>query len=288
MTEDFKTPRIVTDRQALRAVLDEVRGSGRSIGLVPTMGALHAGHLSLLDASRIACDFTVVSIFVNPTQFGPHEDFSRYPRTLDKDLQLLASRGADLVFAPEVADMYRPGHQTTVHVAGITETLEGPLRPGHFDGVATIVLKLFELVAAQQAFFGQKDYQQCLLVKQMVRDLDVPVEIVVCPIVREPDGLAMSSRNVYLAPDERIRALALSQSLRLAQELVAAGERASENILTRMREHLIASGVVVDYVALCDAESLQPVARVAGKTVALVAGRVGATRLIDNLLLGAE
>ena len=282
------SPQIVTTRQALRSVLDGVRRSGRSIGVVPTMGALHAGHLSLVDASKGTCDFTVVTIFVNPTQFGPNEDFSRYPRTLERDVQLLGSRGTDLVFAPEPAEVYRPGHQTTVHVAGVTQMLEGPLRPGHFDGVATVVLKLFEMVGANRAFFGQKDYQQCLLVRQMARDLDLPTEIVVCPIVREPDGLAMSSRNVYLGLAERQRALALSQSLSLAQELVAGGQRDSEKVLAAMRAHLLSAEVVVDYVALADPEPLEPVTQLTGKSVALVAGRVGATRLIDNLILGSE
>jgi pantoate--beta-alanine ligase len=285
MNDSATRPIIVTDRRSLRATLEPVRHSGRTIALVPTMGALHEGHLSLVDAARRSCAFVVVTIFVNPTQFGPGEDFTRYPRTFENDVKLVATRGADLVFAPDIAEMYPPGHQTSVHVQGITEVLEGPLRPGHFDGVATIVLKLFELVGAQRAFFGQKDYQQCLLVQQMVRDLDVPIEIEVCPIVREPDGLAMSSRNVYLSPSERQRALALSQSLQLAKSLVSSGQTSAEVILARMRDHLTAADAKIDYVALADPRTLAPVQVVRGRTVALVAARVGATRLIDNLVL---
>jgi pantoate--beta-alanine ligase len=262
---------------------------GRSVGVVPTMGALHAGHLSLVEASCRQCGFTVVTLFVNPMQFGPGEDFSRYPRDLDKDLELLSAYPVDLVFAPTVDQMYPSGHTTFVDVGAVAEPLEGKHRPGHFRGVATIVLKLFNLVAADVAFFGQKDYQQTLVVRQMVRDLDVPIEIRICPTVRETDGLALSSRNVYLSDRERQQALVISRSLQLADELVKRGERSARVILDRMRELFAAEPEIqVQYIALADPDTLANVSEIRGPTVALIAAKVGATRLIDNWILLGE
>jgi pantoate--beta-alanine ligase len=276
------TPKVVSSPAELRAILDDARSLGRSIGLVPTMGALHEGHLSLVDACRSQCDLTVVSIFVNPTQFGPQEDFNRYPRQLAQDVELVGAHGAELVFAPSVETMFPSGHATSVDVEGPAETLEGACRPGHFRGVATVVLKLFNLVGPNRAYFGRKDYQQSLVVRRMVADLDLPLEVCVCPTVRETDGLAMSSRNAYLSPDERHRALAVSDSLRLARELVAHGTLLAQQIRRQMESLLVAAGLHIDYVALVDPETLSPVEEVTGPTVALVAVRVGATRLIDN------
>ena len=218
-----KLPRVVAEADAVREIVRAAQASGKTVGFVPTMGALHEGHLSLVDAARAECDLAVVSIFVNPTQFGPKEDLSKYPRDLNRDLQLLASRGCDLVFAPTVEAMYPHGYTTSIDVGDLGRKLEGEFRPDHFRGVATVVLKLFQIVPAEVAFFGRKDYQQTLVVERMVTDLNVPIEIRVLPTVREPDGLAMSSRNAYLSTDDRRRALAISQSLHLAEKLVDGG-----------------------------------------------------------------
>ena len=220
----MSSPLLVTTVAELRDALTPVRSQAKTIGLVPTMGALHDGHLSLVRASRAECDFTVATIFVNPTQFGPAEDLARYPRPLARDLELLAE-GADLVFVPDAKEVYPPGFDTWVEVGSVVKSLEGASRPGHFRGVATVVLKLFNMVAPDVAFFGQKDYQQSLVIRRMVADLNLPIAIRVCPIVREADGLAMSSRNAYLSPAERMRALALSQGLQAARARWAAGER---------------------------------------------------------------
>jgi pantoate--beta-alanine ligase len=279
-------PRLVTAVGALRETVRAERGAGRRIGLVPTMGALHQGHLSLVRAARKACDFTVVSIYVNPSQFGPAEDLGRYPRGLQTDLDALAGCGAELAFVPTDEQVYRPGHATWVETGGLAEPLEGRLRPGHFRGVATIVLKLFQMVQPDLAFFGQKDYQQLLVVRQMVADFDVPVEVRACPTVRESDGLAMSSRNVYLSPGARRRAQALAQSLARAEELVAAGERDTEKIAGKMRNILeAAEPIEIDYIALVHSETLEPVAEITGPTAVLLAVRIEGTRLIDNTLL---
>ena len=279
-------PRLITDAGQLRKRIAEARREGQSIGLVPTMGALHAGHLSLVDAAAGECDFTVVTIFVNPTQFGPHEDLARYPRDLDRDLAALAGRGVDVVFAPTTDSMYPPGHATYIEMNGPALVLEGAHRPGHFRGVATIVLKLFNLVQPDRAYFGRKDYQQALLVRRMVEDLSLSIEVKVCPIVRETDGLALSSRNVNLSPDERTRALTISRSLRLARELVEQGTTDAATILARMRELLAEARLEVDYVALADPDTLEPVEVVDRPTLAAVAARVGNTRLIDNETIG--
>lgn len=279
-------PLLVTNRADLRRELAAARAAGHRLGLVPTMGALHAGHLSLIDAARRECEFVVATIFVNPTQFGPHEDFTRYPRDLEADMALLAERGTKLVYAPPVEEVYRPGHRFYVEVSGVSDTLEGACRPGHFRGVATVVLKLLNLIAPDIAFFGQKDYQQSLVIRRLADDFDVPTEIRVCPIVRDADGLALSSRNVYLSAEERRRALALSQSLRRARQLVAEGVHDADWILEEMNSLLaVASGVQVEYAVLADADTLAPVQKIAGSVVALIAAKVGATRLIDNEIL---
>ncbi len=278
-------PVVVTSVCELRERVAAARREGRKIGLVPTMGALHAGHLSLVRASRAECGFTVVTIYVNPSQFGPSEDYRRYPRTLEADLDLLAGH-ADLVFAPATEAVYPPGYATWVEVRSVAEPLEGEFRPTHFRGVATIVLKLFNMAGADVAYFGQKDYQQAQVVKRMVEDLNVPIAVRVCPIVREPDGLAMSSRNAYLSPGERQQAVVLSQGLRLAQELVAQGRRDAVEIVEQVRGAILAApDARIDYVALVDPETLQPIAAVAGPAVLLLAVRIGGTRLIDTCTL---
>lgn len=282
----LQAPSIVHNAVELRAAVAAARRQGRSIGLVPTMGALHAGHLSLVDACRRECGLTAASIFVNPTQFAPGEDFERYPRPLDADLRLLAERGVDLVFTPTTEEIYPPGDATCVDVGPVAEPLEGRFRPGHFRGVATVVLKLFNLAAPDVAFFGHKDYQQSLVVRRMTADLNLPIEVRVCPTVREADGLALSSRNVYLSPAEREQALTLSRSLRLARDLVAGGERNAGAVLGRMRELFAAEPQVrVDYIALADPDTLADVDTIDGPVVALVAARVGTTRLIDNAIV---
>jgi pantoate--beta-alanine ligase len=267
----------------LRALLDGVRRQGSRIGLVPTMGALHEGHLSLVRACRQECEFTVASIYVNPSQFGPREDFDKYPRPLEDDLARLVSAGTDVAFLPATDEMYRPGFATWVEPGAVAEPLEGQCRPGHFRGVATIVLKLFLQAAPHAAYFGSKDYQQVLVIRQMVRDLDLPVTIRVCPTVREPDGLAMSSRNRYLGREGRQRALLLWKSLCAARELVAGGQRSAAAVEARMREVLRSAGEVrIDYVALADPETLEPVRQINRPVLAALAVWVDGTRLIDN------
>lgn len=251
------------------------------------MGALHAGHLSLVRASQEECGLTVVTIYVNPSQFGPGEDYDRYPRTLDADLEALSTCGEGIVvFAPSNQEVYRPGHATWVDVGMVTEPLEGECRPGHFRGVATIVLKLFNMAGADVAFFGQKDYQQAAVIRRMVDDLDVPIEVRVCPTVREVDGLAMSSRNRYLDASSRQQALVLWKSLCLAEELIRQGERDTAAIREKMTSLIrSAADARIDYVALADPDTLQPVERITGRTLAVLAVRIGNTRLIDNRLL---
>jgi pantoate--beta-alanine ligase len=280
-------PILATTRDEVQRVLAVARQAGKRIGVVPTMGALHDGHLSLIRASNDDCDFTVVTIFVNPTQFGPHEDFERYPRTLDRDIELLASCRVDLVFAPTNQEMYPAGFSTYVEPPKVADPLEGQCRPGHFRGVATVVLKLFNSVPADVAYFGQKDYQQSLVIRKMVEDLNVPVSIRVCPTVREPDGLAMSSRNAYLSPVQRQQALALSGSLNLAAEMIRQGQRDASLIESKMRQALAVAGIDrIDYVAIADLQTLDGVHTIDGPVVALIAAYVGQTRLIDNLSIG--
>ena len=282
-------PKLVQGVSQLREILNAARRGGRRIGLVPTMGALHEGHLSLVRASKAECDYTVVSIFVNPSQFGPGEDLGKYPRTLDADLAKLAGCQTELAFVPASEDVYRAEHATWVEVGSVAEPLEGQCRPGHFRGVATVVLKLLNMVRPEVAYFGQKDYQQAAVIRRMVADLDVPTEIHVCPIVREPDGLAMSSRNAYLRPDARRRALVLWKSLRLAGELVDAGERNAGTIVEQMRGVILTAGDArIDYVALVDPDTLEPIEEITGPTVAALAVKIEDTRLIDNLVLNPK
>lgn len=250
------------------------------------MGALHAGHMSLVDASLRECDATAVTIFVNALQFGSEQDLAAYPRTLESDCQLLKPRGVDVVFAPPDEEMYRPGHDTYVELGDVARPMEGLFRPGHFRGVATILLKLLHVIPADVAYFGRKDYQQALVVKQMVADLDMPVQIRCCPIVRDPDGLAVSSRNVHLDPEQRKRALSLSQALELARAMVADDRRDAAEIQQAVEEHVLAVGKVrPQYVALVREGSVQPVDRVEGPTVLALAAVFGKTRLIDNCVL---
>lgn len=280
------TPQLITDPETIRQAVLAARTAGKSVGLVPTMGALHEGHLSLLERARTECDVSVVTIFVNPTQFGPTEDFRKYPRDLDRDVAMLGRGGCDLVFAPTDAAMYAPGHSTFVEVGELGKVLEGEFRPTHFRGVATIVLKLFMLASADRAYFGRKDYQQTIVVRQMVADLNVPIDIRVCPIIREPDGLAMSSRNAYLSPDERRRALVLARSLRLAERLVNEGERDVAKLRSLMeREINDAGGIDIQYIAFVADGTVIPVEQITGPTTVALATTVGKTRLIDNLLL---
>jgi pantoate--beta-alanine ligase len=279
-------PQLIVSIAELHKVLSAARKTGKRIGLVPTMGALHEGHLSLVRASKAQCDCTVVSIYVNPSQFGPQEDLAKYPRTLPADLDALAAIGSELVFAPGNEEMYPKGYCTWVDVGTLAEPLEGQCRSGHFRGVATIVLKLLEIVRPDAAFFGQKDYQQALVIRRMVKDLNVPVEIRLCPTVREPDGLALSSRNRYLSPGARQRALVLWKSLKLAEDLLSQGERSAEKIVDQMRKVILtAEDARIDYVALVDPESLQPVLSITGRTLAALAVTIENTRLIDNCLL---
>lgn len=268
----------------LGPTLARVRAEGKSVGFVPTMGALHEGHLSLIRESRRRDDFVVVSVYVNPRQFGPSEDFVRYPRNLERDAELAERAGCDLFFCPPDAEIYPPGFATTVEVAGVSALLEGASRPGHFQGVATIVLKLLNLVRPDRAYFGEKDAQQLAVVKRMVTDLGLAVEIVPMPTVREPEGLAMSSRNAYLAPAERALAPRLFAALDAARRAIARGERSPivvrEIVLDGLGRE---SGIRVDYVAVVDAETFQLLATLRGEVRVLIAAWIGATRLIDNV-----
>jgi pantoate--beta-alanine ligase len=280
--------RVVTRGAEMRAAIEAERRRGGTIGLAPTMGALHEGHLSLVDAAARECTTVAASIFVNPTQFGAGEDFSRYPRTLDRDLELLASRGCRLVFAPEAAEMYPPGFDTCIDVGAVAVPWEGAARPGHFRGVATVVNKLFQLAPADRAYFGRKDYQQTLVVQRMVADLNLPIDVRVCPIVRDADGLALSSRNAYLSDDERRRAGALFRSLALAESMYAAGERSAATIRDGMRSLIgEVGGVEIEYIAIVADGGVDEVEELSGPTTIAVAARVGTTRLIDNCLVGA-
>ena len=277
-------PVVVADVAPLRQVVADARRRGRTIGLVPTMGALHRGHTSLFDLARAETGFVVSSIFVNPTQFGPHEDFRRYPRPLEQDVEQCGKAGVDLVFVPEPAVMYPSGFRTFVEVTGLQDVLEGASRPGHFRGVATVVLKLFNLVQPDRAYFGQKDAQQVRVLQQMVRDLDVPVGLRVGPTVREPDGLALSSRNQYLDADQRRQAPVLYQALREAETLLRAGE-CDPAVVRRAMEARIATapGAALDYAAVVAADTLEPPPRLHGRILLALAVKFGSTRLIDNL-----
>jgi len=271
----------------LRAWSRERRGQGGAIGLVPTMGALHAGHASLIRAASHACAHVVVSIFVNPTQFGPNEDFERYPRSFGEDCRLAEAEGAEAVFAPAVEELYPAGAATYVEVSGLSVRLDGASRPGHFRGVATVVTKLLAAAEADRAYFGQKDAAQVAVLRRMVADLRLGTELVVCPIVREADGLALSSRNRYLNEAERAQALVLSRAVRRVEALLKAGERRAEVLLAAARATFATEPEVrVDYVELVDWGTLEPVETAAPGTLFAVAAWVGATRLIDNAVMG--
>lgn len=282
--------------QSAREFVWDARVRGKTVGIVPTMGALHEGHLSLIRKSRWTCDVTVATIFVNPTQFGEGEDFDRYPRTLERDLELLQGEGVASVFVPEASSMYPKGYSTFVDPPEVSLSLEGSFRPDHFRGVATIVLKLFLAVPATHAFFGRKDYQQLKVIEAMASDLGVGIEIVGCETVRESDGLALSSRNRYLDRGERERARLISRSLREVTELFEAGERNVEKLETSMRSYLLGHGVLsedapgvdrIDYAVVVEAERLAPISEVDRPAVALIAAHVGKTRLIDNTIISA-
>lgn len=276
----------LTTAAEMRRWSESVRYEGRTVGFVPTMGALHHGHASLMRAARAACDRVVVSVFVNPTQFGPNEDFNRYPRMVEADRALCEREGVDVLFAPTVAEIYPPGSETVVDVGPLGAVLCGAARPGHFRGVATVVAKLFAIVAPHRAYFGQKDYQQTVVIRRLVDDLRLGVEVVVCPTARDPDGLAASSRNAYLSPQEREKALRIPAALAEARRLIVAGERSGGKIRDALGVFLSGeSGVRVDYVALVHPKTLQPVDRLTGRVVVALAVWVGATRLIDNAVI---
>ncbi len=270
----------------MRSLSDRLRAGGKTIAFVPTMGALHAGHLSLVARAKRFCDVCVASIFVNPAQFGPSEDFKQYPRDLRGDLKKLQQLGADIVFAPGARAIYPAGFSTTVHVSGVTDTLCGPLRPGHFDGVATVVLKLFEIVAPDVAVFGLKDFQQTVVIRRMVRDLNLPVRIVTAPTVREADGLAMSSRNARLSPPQRRAAAVLYRGLSKARRAFRGGERSASALIGIVRRTLRTEpSIRVEYVSLVDPDRLLQLRRAARGAVVAVAAYLGDVRLIDNISL---
>ena len=270
----------------MKQVARQARAEGRSTGFVPTMGALHAGHLSLVRTALAESQPVIASIFVNPTQFGPSEDFQKYPRTFEADSRKLEDAGVVYLFAPDAAEIYPPGFRTWVDVEGLSERLEGKARRGHFRGVTTVVLKLLEIVQPRKAFFGRKDAQQARIIRQMARDLHLDSEIVVCPIVREPDGLAMSSRNAYLNTEERRAATILFRALDGARASISRGERDALRLTAAMREALRSEPLAdPDYVELVDAETLEQVTRLRGVCLALLAVRIGPVRLIDNLLI---
>lgn len=275
---------IINTIAGMKKAVKELRQQGRRIGFVPTMGYLHEGHLSLVRACRQEADSTVVSIFVNPIQFGPREDFHRYPRDLERDRSLLEKEGVDILFYPSAEEMYPVGFRTYVEVTGLQDVLCGRSRPGHFRGVATVVLKLFNIVSPDVAFFGQKDAQQAVIIRRMVRDLDLDVEIKVRPIVRDADGLALSSRNTYLSAEERRAALAIPRSLEEAAAMIEGGERRAGVIIERMRAILAAEPLLrIDYVEIVDPEELTPREMIDGEALVAVAVYCGQTRLIDNL-----
>jgi pantoate--beta-alanine ligase len=269
-----------------RAASHDARKSRKRLGLVPTMGALHEGHLSLVRAAREQCDVVAVSVFVNPKQFGPTEDLAKYPRRFERDCALLEKENVDLVFAPSVEEMYGKGETTWVTVEGLSDKLDGHSRPGHFRGVTTVVAKLFHVIDPDVAFFGQKDAAQVAVIRRMVRDLNFQVGIVVCPIVREPDGLAMSSRNAYLNPEERQRALALQRALQSVEKQFRAGDRNAVKLVAAAKQIIAAEPEVrLDYFEIVDPDTLEPVAQISRPSLAAIAATVGSTRLIDNVIL---
>jgi len=274
--------------ESVRTLVKAARSRGKKTGLVPTMGALHIGHISLIEAAVKKCDFVVVSIFVNPTQFDPGGDFEKYPRPLKDDLEICKKAGVDVVFAPTPQEIYPQQNLTWVNVEKLTEQLCGRFRPGHFRGVATVCAKLFNIVKPDIAFFGQKDAQQAIVIKRMVADLNMPVEIVVCPTIRQPDGLALSSRNQYLTEQQKKDAAYVYKSLQECREMIDAGITDSKTIIAKMREILNqASAIKIEYISIVDAEMAQPIDHVAGTVLAAVAVRIGSARLIDNILVDA-
>ena len=260
----------------------------RPIGFVPTMGSLHEGHLSLVRAARKDCKTVVVSVFVNPAQFGPGEDFTTYPRNIEKDGTLLTKEGVDVLFAPAANEIYLPGHDTWIEAGGMAKRLEGAARPGHFRGVATVVLKLFNIISPDKAYFGQKDAQRALVIKKIAQDLNLKIDIETLPTIRTPEGLALSSRNQYLSNDEKVKALALYRSLKLAKELYDNGERDASIIKTHMQALLSAAGIKTDYISVAGRGSLEELNLINEEALVLLAGYVGRTRLIDNILLGKQ
>lgn len=278
--------KILETIDSARAATRAAHRQGQTVGLVPTMGALHQGHMSLVRAAKQQSDYVAVSLFVNPLQFGPNEDLAKYPRTFERDRELLEQAGVDLLFAPSDAEMYPRGAVTFVDVEGLSEGLDGQSRPGHFRGVTTVVSKLFHIIEPDRAFFGQKDAAQVAIIRRMVGDLDLPVEIVVCPIVREADGLAMSSRNAYLNPEQRKQALVLSRSLRRVEQLFGQGEGDAARLEAAGRQVVAEEPAVrLDYLAIVDPNSLEPVTLAARGVLVAVAAYVGNTRLIDNVIL---
>ncbi len=287
MTKEEPTaPPVATREGEARSAVAEARKAGRSIAFVPTMGALHAGHTSLIEAADKGGAFVVVSIYVNPTQFGPMEDFNEYPRTLDADREASARAGADLIFAPAHDEMYPPGDQTRVRPGPLSEPMCGAFRPDHFEGVCTVVAKLFNIVHPDVAYFGQKDAQQAVVLRRMVRDLCMPIQIEVCPLVREEDGLAMSSRNAKLTAAQRKQALCLYKALCTARDRLMAGEQTIGGIIAAMRDTIMESGPAeIDYLSIVDPETLEPARKPAGLVMVAGAIRIGETRLIDNMLV---
>lgn len=277
---------VISKIDEMQGYANGLRLQGKRIGFVPTMGYLHEGHLSLVRRAREISDVVVVSVFVNPTQFGPGEDYGEYPRDLERDKRLAQENGCDVLFVPTVEGMYPDGYSTYVEVGGVTAGLCGASRPGHFRGVTTVVTKLFNIVRPHVAIFGQKDAQQAVVIKRMVANLNQDVQIAVLPIVREPDGLAMSSRNTYLSPEEREDALVLYQALQRAEEMVASGERNGQKIVDGMRRMISSKkSARIDYVAIVDAQNLNPVETLSGKVLVALAVWIGRTRLIDNTIL---
>jgi len=272
--------------ETVRKLVKSVRSKGKRIGLVPTMGALHIGHISLIERAVEECDFVVVSIFVNPTQFGPAEDYDKYPRDLDADLKICKKAGVDVVFAPPVEQMYAARNLTWVNVEKLTEPLCGRFRPGHFRGVTTVCAKLFNIVGADIAYFGQKDAQQALVIKRMVTDLNMPLEIVVCPTVREPDGLAVSSRNQYLTNRQRKDAACIYKSLQKCRQMIDAGVEDAQEIINQMHKVINqVPSIEIEYLSIVNAETLQPVEHITGTILVAIAIKIGKVRLIDNILL---
>lgn len=277
---------IISSAAEMTAFSKAAQRAGKRVGFVPTMGALHEGHLSLVRAARAQSDVVVVSIFVNPTQFGPNEDFAKYPRSFDKDRAMLEGEGTDCIFCPSVEEMYPPGATTWVTVEGLSEKLDGRSRPGHFRGVTTVVSKLFNIVQPEAAFFGQKDAAQVAIIRKMVRDLNFDVNIVVCPIVRESDGLAMSSRNAYLNPEQRKQATVLHRTLECLRARIEQGKSKAENLISAGKQTMAKEpGVRLDYFEIVDPDTLDPIADVRGGALIAVAAYLGTTRLIDNLLV---